>query len=365
MLPAGNAGAARVSYVTDRRNSPMSAGAVRLVDHRTGQLVDLPVAVAGTPTEMLERRLRSDAEPLRQHALGLLDEPPGVQRRLQLGGEATGCLRLASLQQAGGGHVGDRLRKPDLVDEKRSVGGPEEVDGAEGLQPAAHRHSTDPRVAALHRSISERRPALGGHGERGLYRRLPVEEVQAGALLMLEREHLEQLGALVGGRDRAESTVLVGQHDTRRVDVELLDAVAAEPVQDLTRVRLRHQGGRQLGEGRRQLDLALHGLAPSQNDSMIATTPSLYKRQPRNRQRDELEPPAAAPAPTSARERRTARSASPAAETTCSAPSVPSMYATPTEADIARRVCGRVIGGRRPVTMRSATSAAVVESSRS
>src|SRR3954454_20485533 len=119
MLPAGNAGAARVSYVTDRRNSPMSAGAVRLVDHRTGQLVDFPVAVAGLPTEMLERRLRADAEPLRQHALGLLDEPPGIQRRLQLGGEATSGLRLAPLQQTGGGHVGERLREPDLVIQQR------------------------------------------------------------------------------------------------------------------------------------------------------------------------------------------------------------------------------------------------------
>ena len=58
---------------------------------------------------------RRDSGPLGQHALGLLDHDPGVQRGLQLFGEDVVLQRPALLQQTDGGDVGHALAQGDVV----------------------------------------------------------------------------------------------------------------------------------------------------------------------------------------------------------------------------------------------------------
>src|SRR3984893_2855593 len=85
------------------------------VDESSGEVGQALVAVAGLVPQQRERLVDVDAQPLGEFALGLLDDDPAVQRGLQLLVEGIAAAHAALVQQADGGHVGQRLANTDAV----------------------------------------------------------------------------------------------------------------------------------------------------------------------------------------------------------------------------------------------------------
>ena len=80
------------------------------------------LAVPGVLPEPLERGVDAHPVALRDHALGLLDDDPAVQRRLELLGERLGAADRPLLDQADRGDVGKGL--DDGTSSGRSDTGP-------------------------------------------------------------------------------------------------------------------------------------------------------------------------------------------------------------------------------------------------
>ena len=83
-----------------------------LVHHGHREVRELDVVVAGVLSQRVERRLHGHPVALGEHAFGLLDHDPAVERALQMLGQHGGALSGALLQDADRGHVRECLRQP-------------------------------------------------------------------------------------------------------------------------------------------------------------------------------------------------------------------------------------------------------------
>jgi hypothetical protein len=86
--------------------------------------------------------------------------------------------------------------------------------------------------------------------------------LDARALVVLEREELQQAGVLVRGGDDLQFAVRVHEQDAGRRHVEQLDAARGQPVQQVDDVEVLDQGVRDLHEDLGQTSFAGHGDHP-------------------------------------------------------------------------------------------------------
>src|SRR6202035_2835881 len=84
------------------------------VDNVAGHVGQPLVGVAGTLAEQREGLVHVQAGPLGELALGLLDNDPAIQCRLELLGEGLGAAHVPFLQQADSGDVRQRLTDSQL-----------------------------------------------------------------------------------------------------------------------------------------------------------------------------------------------------------------------------------------------------------
>jgi hypothetical protein len=172
-----------------------------------------------------------------------------LQGALQLLGEGLAVAHAAFVQQADGGDVGESLADADGGGVEGARGGPEQVQGADDLLPQPHRqglHGGEPGVAG---GCGEPWPVTRLGGEIGSGDGLAgPEAVQAGPLVALQLEQLEQPGGLAGGGHHAQFTARVGQQQPGRGDVQQLDAAAGQRVQEVHHVEPGDHGVGKLDE---------------------------------------------------------------------------------------------------------------------
>ena len=131
--------------------------------------------------------------------------------------------------------------------------------GPDDLGAKAQRQGVDrPEARGLDGGVEDR-PALPGlvrrHVDDGLSLAVAVE---AGPLVVLQLEQLQQAEVLGGRRHQLQVSPLVGQHQTGCVDAEQLDAGAGQRVQEVDDVEVRDQGVGQLQEDADQSLLGHH-----------------------------------------------------------------------------------------------------------
>jgi hypothetical protein len=76
-------------------------------DNGAGDIVDASVVISGVLAECLERVVDGDVSLGREHAFGLLDDEPGVQRLLQLFGGALLLLCSRSVGEVASRDAGE------------------------------------------------------------------------------------------------------------------------------------------------------------------------------------------------------------------------------------------------------------------
>ncbi len=232
------------------------------VDEGAGEVGQALVAVAGLVAQQGERLVDVDAQPLGELALGLLDDDPAVQRGLQLLVEGIAAAHAALVQQADGGHVGQRLADVDAVGVEGAGGGAEEVERADDLVAQPHRQGLHGAEAGLPGGGGEPGPALVGAQVGGCHGLAGPEAVQAGSLVALQLEQLEQPGGLAGGGHHAQFPARVGQQQPGGGNVQQLDAAAGQHMQEVDDVEIGDHGVGQLDESLRQ-QLSVHLLTLS------------------------------------------------------------------------------------------------------
>ena len=162
------------------------------------------------------------------------------------------CSCVDELAQRVGGAV---LDDADRRDVRESLSGEqvglghgarliaEEVERADHRVPDPHRSGVDRAVAAVVGVGAERRPPPSRAVQIEAGDGLALSEgVEAGALVVLELEQLQQLGALVGGRHRVQRALPVGHHDPGGVDGQQLDTGDAQVVQQVDHVVVGDEG---------------------------------------------------------------------------------------------------------------------------
>src|SRR5450756_2758307 len=122
-------------------------------DDGEGERGELEVVVAGVLTQRREGRVHADAIALAEHALGLLDGDPAVERGLQLLGQHRAAVRGALLQDADGGHIRQRLRQVLIGRGHRPGPVVEQVERADRLRPQPHWHRGDGAVSYTHLTL--------------------------------------------------------------------------------------------------------------------------------------------------------------------------------------------------------------------
>ena len=105
-------------------------------------------------------------------------------------------------------------------------------------------------------------PALVGAQVGARHGLAGPEAVQAGSLVALQLEQLEQPGGLAGGGHHAQFPARVGQQQPGGGDVEQLDAAAGQHVQEVDDVEIGDHGVGKLDKGLRQ-QLSVHPLTLS------------------------------------------------------------------------------------------------------
>jgi hypothetical protein len=216
---------------------------------------------AGVVAQHDERLAHVKAEALGQLALGLLDDDPAVQRRLQLLVERVAAAYAALVQQADGGHVGQRLTDPHILGVEAAGGLAEEVEGADDLVPQSHRerlHGGDPRQP---RGYRELRPAFVGAEVGRCDRQAGPEAVQARALVAFQLEQLQQPRRLARGGDHAQLAARVRKQQADSRDVQQPGATVRQQVQEVNDVEVGDHRVRQLNE-RLGRQLPVHPVHP-------------------------------------------------------------------------------------------------------
>jgi hypothetical protein len=213
---------------------------------------------AGAVAQECERVGHVEPEAFGQHALGLLDQDPAVQRVLQLFGEGVTMADGALLQQADGGDVGQGLGDPAGAVVEGARVGVEEIQGADHVGAQAHGDGVHRREADLGGSDDETRPSAGGgqvghgHGPAG------PETVHARALVGLQLEQLQQPGPLRRSGHHLQGISLVGQEQPGRGDAEQLYASFGQHVQEVDHVEVIDKRVSHLDEHVGQPDLFGH-----------------------------------------------------------------------------------------------------------
>src|SRR3984957_12207844 len=138
--PAGAAGAAVRGRAAGPDLARVQAGeGFCAVDEAPGQVGQAAVADPGAVTQEAERLVHVHPEALGELALSLLDDHPAVQRGLQLLVQGVAVAHAALVQQADGGHVGQRLADADVRGRQGARDGAEQVQRADDLLPQPHR----------------------------------------------------------------------------------------------------------------------------------------------------------------------------------------------------------------------------------
>src|SRR5450759_853868 len=182
-------------------------------DDGEGERGELEVVVAGVLTQRREGRVHADAIALAEHALGLLDGDPAVERGLQLLGQHRAAVRGALLQDADGGHIRQRLRQVLIGRGHRPGPVVEQVERADRLRPQPHWDRGDGAETGGAGRRDEQRPAglvarevAAGDGRAG------PDAVQAGPLVVLQLEDPQQPALLAGGgHDRQVALLVIEQ----------------------------------------------------------------------------------------------------------------------------------------------------------
>src|SRR6266540_6091688 len=142
-----------------RRSGIDDARAGQLAGHHQPGHLDQPQVVpAGEVPQHLERLVDAQAGLLRQYALRLLQRDPAVQRHLQLLSEQPRLTHRPFLQEADGGHVGQRLADDQIRLVQRLRRGSEQVQGSDGLVPQPQRQGAHHLVPEAGRLLGEPRP---------------------------------------------------------------------------------------------------------------------------------------------------------------------------------------------------------------
>ena len=87
-----------------------------------------------------ERLVDVDAGALGEHAFGLFDEHPAVQRMVELLVHVAGVHGCVVLQDGDGGHVSERTGGGQFVIVHGAAGRAEQVEGSNGGTAQAHWH---------------------------------------------------------------------------------------------------------------------------------------------------------------------------------------------------------------------------------
>src|ERR1700722_52890 len=143
------------------------------VNHVACDFRELAVVVARVAPQYRERVVHGYGEVLGDHSLGLLDNHPAVQRRLQLRGQQVALPERAFLDQPDRGHLRHGLGYFHLAAGERLVAGPEQVQGADDVGADPQRDGAHHPKARTGRARGEDRPAgpavgrAGPHGAAG------------------------------------------------------------------------------------------------------------------------------------------------------------------------------------------------------
>jgi hypothetical protein len=97
-----------------------------------GDVVEADAVLAGVGTEESEGAVDSDVLPLRDHALGLLDEDPRIQSVLQLRREIVLLLQGLAVHQRESRDIGERLHEREILTAEGTGILVEQVQRAEG-----------------------------------------------------------------------------------------------------------------------------------------------------------------------------------------------------------------------------------------
>jgi len=244
--------------------APVRAGErLCAVDEGQGQIGQAAVAGPGAVAEQGEGLVHVHPEAFGELALGLLDDHPAIQRGLQLLVQDVAVPHAALVQQADGGHVGQRLADPDAGRGQRARISAEQVQRADDLLAQPHRQGLHRGEPCLPRGGREPRPARRRRGQvRGLDRLAGPEAVQARTFVVLQLEQLEQPGRLAGGGHHAQLTARVSQQQPRRGHVQQLHTAVGQHMHEVNHVKPGHHRVRQLNERLRQ-QLRIHPRSPS------------------------------------------------------------------------------------------------------
>ena len=191
----------------------MAAGSSSLAGELSGDFGQAQVAGAGVAAQPVERGVHGQAVVLGEHALGLFDDDPAVEGGLELFVDDLAAADRPFLQDADGGHVGQRLPEGQVGVGQRAGAAVEQVQRADRLAAQPQRQRVHrPEPAGLRDRGGEHRPLVGdgevGHADRGG----GAVAVQAGSLLVLQLQQLHQSRrrrwtrrrrAVRGGRRRA------------------------------------------------------------------------------------------------------------------------------------------------------------------
>jgi len=199
------------------------------------------------PTDQLEGVGDGAAQPFGQHALGLFDDDPAVQRGLQLFTAAVGFAQDVAMPQADGRGIGEEPAPPHVLGAQGAVlvvedQGPEDAvladegkggDGGEARveDAAGEPRSPDAAVRSEHREVGQRSAA--------------ADSVEAGALLQLHLATLQLDGDLVGSRQVAGAAGAVRANATGRFHTGDMRCAAGQATQEITIVLPVVRGGGQ------------------------------------------------------------------------------------------------------------------------
>ena len=177
-------------------------------------------------------------------------DDPAVQRGLELLGDGFAAAHVAFVQQADGGHVGQRLADAQVRRVEAARCGAEQVQRADDLIPQPHRQRLHRREPGPGGGLGEPGPPRGRAGQVGSGDGpAGTEALQAGPFVVLQLEQLQQPGFLAGGRRDPQLAARVGQHDPGRGRGQQGDAAVGEHVQEVDDVEVGDHRVGQLDEG--------------------------------------------------------------------------------------------------------------------
>jgi hypothetical protein len=161
---SGNADVSRssASGVEASRNpaASLERARINLAAHDVQrQLTEFAIVIARVPSQCVEGGVHVNAIPLGEHAFRLLDDDPTVERVLKLLRHHRAAMARASLQDADGGNVGQRLREPTIIQRHRMRGTVKHVQSTDGLSAKAQWNRSYRPESDRHSCSGEHRPA--------------------------------------------------------------------------------------------------------------------------------------------------------------------------------------------------------------